>query len=106
MMESKIVQIQTCVQNNIHVMTALCEDGSVWNSYDCNDWEFFEEPSNSSKNKEDLKNSTPSAKQQTHDAIALWCELVECLDSGKSASDWLQSNGSRINAVVTQQHHA
>ena len=43
-MESKIIQIQSCVQNNIHVLTALCEDGSVYNAYDCNDWELFEPP--------------------------------------------------------------
>jgi hypothetical protein len=43
-MERKIIQIQTCVQNGVYIITCLCEDGSVWNSYDSNSWELVEPP--------------------------------------------------------------
>ena len=48
-MKSKIIQISTAgieyTANTqcSHIITALCEDGSVWISRDFNSWEMFEE---------------------------------------------------------------
>ena len=47
MEERKIIQITSCGVNNTStmqcgfVLTALCSDGTVWISRDCNCWEYF-----------------------------------------------------------------
>lgn len=57
------------------------------------------------KNKEDSKNSSAAPVQQTHDAIALVCEMKACI-TYENLSTWYHANLERINAVVAQQHHA
>ena len=43
MLASKVIQIQSCEVNGVHVITVLCEDGSIFNSYECNSWVMLEE---------------------------------------------------------------
>ena len=99
-MESKIVQIQSCVQNNMHVLTALCEDGSVYNTYDCNDWVLFEEPFKAAKKKEE----TPETIDNTA-MLQLLSELRNYLGCGvenrKSDIDFID----RIDVALAQQHY-
>jgi hypothetical protein len=71
-MERKIIQIQTCVQNGVYIITCLCEDGSVWNSYDSNSWELVEP---SFKKKDKGCEDTPPNKTQLQQS-----EISECIN--------------------------
>lgn len=60
MLKSKVVQVQGCEVNGVHVITALCEDGSIFNSYDCNDWVMVEE--------KHISNDIATEKCQVHNS--------------------------------------
>lgn len=63
-------------------------------------------PKSETKDRPDSgKERQPTGTQQTHEAIALVCEMKAC-PTYEKLTQWYHDNLERINAVVAQQHHA